>query len=374
MFGNLGQRVRHPGRVVAGVVVGALIVGGVTYAAIPNTITAQITACYPTSGVNKGVLRVIDAQAGVKCPVGQVAISWQQRGTRYRGAWKSTVGYSANDIVSSGGSSYVALVANTNVAVSNTTRWAVFAARGATGATGATGAKGAAAPAPANVIWVAASGGNFTSVRLAMNSISGVGQYVINVAPGTYIETAPIIMKNNVDLVGSGQGRTTITCACAQGLNPGLHSTVYAGGDINGGIRDLTLVNTGGLSSVSVALEVDQVTAKFSIVDTTLIATNGAVPLSQAMGMWIRLGSNHLAIDRVTTHVSGAPTNYGIFTQGDEVMIRNSFIEALGAGNSVWNDGSGIRMVDSIVNGPTRLMIGRCFDVFDINYDIFSCG
>ena len=169
MFGNLGQRVRHPGRVVAGVVVGALIVGGVTYAAIPNTVTTQITACYPTSGVNKGVLRVIDAQAGVKCPVGQVAISWQQRGTRYRGAWKSTVAYAANDIVSSAGSSYVALVASTNVAVTNTTRWAVFAARGATGA------KGTAAPSPSNVIWVAKSGGNFTSVRLAMNSITGAG-------------------------------------------------------------------------------------------------------------------------------------------------------------------------------------------------------
>ena len=75
---------------------GALIAGGVTYAAIPSSTTGQITACY---GLDK-VLKVVDST----CPAGTTKLTWQSKGTRFVGVWSSTKSYQPNDIVTSGGS------------------------------------------------------------------------------------------------------------------------------------------------------------------------------------------------------------------------------------------------------------------------------
>ena len=51
-----------------------------------------------------------------------------------------------------------------------------------------------AASRPAQVVWVAKSGGDFTSVALALASItdnSAARPYLIKVAPGTYEEPGP---------------------------------------------------------------------------------------------------------------------------------------------------------------------------------------
>ena len=111
---------------------------------------------------------------------------------------------------------------------------------------------------------------------------------------------APAFLKDNVDLEGSGQGRTTITCACA--LAAGSRSTLYAGGGIGTEVRHLTVTNPGGAANVSVALELDGTGASFSVIDTTLSATNGSGPSFSAMTMWIRNGASHPHID----HVSGS--------------------------------------------------------------------
>jgi hypothetical protein len=52
---------------LAGLVVGLAAGGTFAWAAIPNSTSGATTACYPTSGTNKGVLRVIDYQAGSRC-------------------------------------------------------------------------------------------------------------------------------------------------------------------------------------------------------------------------------------------------------------------------------------------------------------------
>jgi hypothetical protein len=51
----------------------------VAYAAIPDSTSGQITACYPTSGPNEGQLSVIDPSAGQTCGAGTAALAWQQR-------------------------------------------------------------------------------------------------------------------------------------------------------------------------------------------------------------------------------------------------------------------------------------------------------
>lgn len=118
--------------------------GGAAWAAIPDTSTARITACYPTSGTSKGSLRVIDT--GQSCRSGERAVSWQSRGLRYRGAWSSTASYSRDDVVTSGGSTYVAKATSKGVSVTNTTSWALLVQRGATGPAGAAGPTGPPGP------------------------------------------------------------------------------------------------------------------------------------------------------------------------------------------------------------------------------------
>jgi YVTN family beta-propeller protein len=90
------------GVVALALVVGLGVAGGVGWAAIPNSASKQITACYPSSGTNRGVLSVVDAQAGGTCPAGDATISWQQNGLRWAGAWSPTTAYYANDLVSYG--------------------------------------------------------------------------------------------------------------------------------------------------------------------------------------------------------------------------------------------------------------------------------
>lgn len=82
----------------------AIVVGGVSWAVIPDSANGTITACYPTSGTNKGALRVIDYQAGQRCATGEAALQWQRNQLRWRGVWSSTASYAANDAVQYNGS------------------------------------------------------------------------------------------------------------------------------------------------------------------------------------------------------------------------------------------------------------------------------
>lgn len=96
-------------------------------------------------------------------------------------------------------------------------------------------------PAMGNVVLVAKSGGHFTSIQSALDSIvsaSPVTPYLVLVGPGIYQEQ--VVMKPYVDIQGSGQGVTTIS---------------WAGGDLsqqtlfgasNAELRHLTVRNTGG--------------------------------------------------------------------------------------------------------------------------------
>jgi hypothetical protein len=68
----LGRRVRWA---ALGAIVGALAVGGVAWADIPDS--GVIQGCYKTVG---GSLRVIDASLGESCKVGETSLSWNQSG------------------------------------------------------------------------------------------------------------------------------------------------------------------------------------------------------------------------------------------------------------------------------------------------------
>jgi hypothetical protein len=60
-----------------GAFVGATLVTGVAWAAIPNSPAGTITGCYAKTG---GALRIIDRQAGKKCKSTEKELSWAQVG------------------------------------------------------------------------------------------------------------------------------------------------------------------------------------------------------------------------------------------------------------------------------------------------------
>ena len=125
---------------------------------------------------------------------------------------------------------------------------------------GPAGADGQDAESPARVIWVADDGtGDFALLSAALASItdaSATKPYVIKIAPGVYTETATVALKDYVDVEGSGQGVTTIECACSSNETaPKKHlaAVVQAGAQdgltgvgVIAEIRHLTISNTGG--------------------------------------------------------------------------------------------------------------------------------
>lgn len=137
MLRRLGSRA-----LLVGLVIGLAAGGTFAWAAIPATSTGNIVACYPTSGTSKGALRVVDYQAGQRCISGEAQLTWPTRGFRWRGPWFGSVAYGVNDVVRYNGSAYIAKLANTNVAPTNTTNWALMVSVGSTGPTGVAGPTG----------------------------------------------------------------------------------------------------------------------------------------------------------------------------------------------------------------------------------------
>ena len=102
----------------------------------------------------------------------------------------------------------------------------------------------------ANRIVVAKSGGDFSSVQAAIDSItaaSGESPYLVWIAPGTYNEV--VTMKPFVHLQGAGEGATVISSDISSGPVVSERPTTPTAGTLrlaaNSTLRDLTVVNTG---------------------------------------------------------------------------------------------------------------------------------
>ncbi len=156
-------------------------------------------------------------------------------------------------------------------------------AQGATGATGPPGADGVDAESPARVLWVADDGtGDFDTVSDALTAASSTTAdepFLVRIAPGRYTETGTLVVPEHVDVVGSGQGITTITCACTSGgsITTGFYSVIVL--TTGSALRHVTVEHPGG--------------PIFSV------------------GVFTK-GSGPIAVSHVTARASGATTNYGV--------------------------------------------------------------
>jgi hypothetical protein len=162
--------------------------------------------------------------------------------------------------------------------------WSAAGVPGPTGPQGPKGDKGdpgTPAPFPSNVIIVAKSGGHFTSIQAAVNSITNASdsnRYLVWVAPGTYNES--VTMKNFVDLQGAGEKLTKIDggplLAVTGTQNSSIRDLTAVGTVVvvaSGGadLTNVTVINVGGLTGIYAVGggQLDNVTVKMDLTNST---------------------------------------------------------------------------------------------------------
>ncbi|MDJ0655036.1 MAG: hypothetical protein QNJ40_12820 [Xanthomonadales bacterium] len=184
--------------------------------------------------------------------------------------------------------------------------------------------------APPNVIMVAPSGGDFTSVTAAVNAIgvdpsypasSASNRYLVKVAPGEY-DNEDIDMKPYVDIEGSGQGVTVLrSVAGAGGITPDAATLVGAD---NAELRDITV-------EIEAAAPGNWIFAIYTATDTTFrnvtASANGG---DKARGMFIAAGGNAVLVDVILIATSATDSNLGLDLFGGEAFADGLFVQASG--------------------------------------------
>ena len=124
-----------------------------------------------------------------------------------------------------------------------------------------------------NVVIVAKSGGDYTSVATALSEItpSESSRYLVFVAPGTYEETELCEVMPYVHLKGSGQNATVITSA-RSGATPGTDGATVRLYD-NARISECTIGNTGSSSNFGIGVWSFEATRDAEIFSTNIAVT-----------------------------------------------------------------------------------------------------
>lgn len=168
---------------------------------------------------------------------------------------------------------------------------------GPAGPAGPPGAQGAPGVDPANIIWVASSGGDFTTVSAALASISdndATHRYLIKLAPGTYTENNGIDMKNYVDIEGSGL--TSVISSTGSGTSG---AAVRFSGMIHAELRDVSVTTT-GTRGVFFTSQGDPADARLTNASVT------ATGVSDFIAYAVALDNGRATISGVTAVAAGA--------------------------------------------------------------------
>jgi hypothetical protein len=240
-----------------------------------------------------------------------------------------------------------------------------------------------------NVVVVAKSGGDYTTIQGALDSItdsSDTNRYLVYVAPGVYTER--VTMVENVDIQGSGELTTKITYP---GDSNWAKCTLM--GSNNAEVRFLTVENTGGdmyavavFNPGTVSLRFTHVTAtalggtnfsmgmynyylsSVTMMDFTISASGG----NNSYGVYNYQSSS--VMKDVTVSASGGSNNYGIYNSGGEgpytVEVNNSQIT--GGTNTIYTTGPfTVRIGASLLSGGATSGTMTCAGVYDENYTFY---
>lgn len=236
-----------------------------------------------------------------------------------------------------------------------------------------------------NVVTVAKSGGDYTSIQSALNSItdaSATNHFLVWVGPGTYSEQ--VTMKQYVDIQGSGEQVTKITFPGGQDE---LSSTVL--GASNAELRFLT-VESSGASVWSEAIL--NVTASPSLLHVSALVSGSA---ETKIGIYSVSGSAP-QLDNVAVTVQSGVFVYGVFNENSSTSMNNSTVAVASGTQSIGiaTTGTGTTTITnssitdssatiSIAAGNVKVATSRlaggpvvgpvtCAGVYDENYAFFA--
>lgn len=234
-----------------------------------------------------------------------------------------------------------------------------------------------------NVIVVAKSGGDYSKIMDAVNSISGANdenRFLVKVMPGVYDER--VTMKAHVDIEGSGELTTKITQPGSGGYTP----TVF--GANNAELRFLTIENTGNnphavgvyndstsprLTHVTISAVGGWGTSNYGVYNyySSAILTNVTITVSggagaEATGVYNYVSSSTLQTSEI--NASAGMNSWGVRNDNDggapTIKITNSRITA--ATNTIKN-ASGVVMyiATSLLYGGYPNAVGTFKCVYD---------
>ena len=169
-----------------------------------------------------------------------------------------------------------------------------------------------------NLVIVAKSGGNFTTITDALNSITEAAadnHYLIYVAPGTYIEQ--VTMKQYVDIEGAGELATKITSLSRDSENTG---TLVGANDAE--LRFLTVENTGG-KAYAVAIFIPAASLRL-----TKVSASASGGVNYNYGVYSR--SSLPTMTNVSASASGGMNSYGVYNWVSSSTMTNVTATASG--------------------------------------------
>jgi hypothetical protein len=236
------------------------------------------------------------------------------------------------------------------------------------GVAGPAGANGVNAESPARVIWVADDGtGDYLLLSSALTAIDGstlpaataAKPYVIKIAPGTYTETEPVVLKDYVDVEGSGQDITTINCACSTDIPAVISATT-----ITAEIRHLTINNTGS-GFLAFGVYTDSVAdGSFSMLHVTATATGSTGNYG------VYNSSSSPSMNNVTATATGGTTGFGVYNFDSSSPSMNNVTATAtgGLGNyGVYNSSSSPSMNNVTATGEAlaNTALSTAFGVYN---------
>jgi hypothetical protein len=177
-----------------------------------------------------------------------------------------------------------------------------------------------------NVVVVAKSGGDYTGVQAAIDSISDAAAdnpYLVWVAPGVYNET--VTMKPYVHLQGAGQEATVISSTASSSAWPPTPATLLLASDTS--LRDLTVGNS-GTGVRNVALIATAGMTRTLVADVTARAQGGG---TRNYAIFLIGSGTGVTLQQVTALAENASYNHGLVNySGAAAVLRGGSFTALG--------------------------------------------
>lgn len=201
----------------------------------------------------------------------------------------------------------------------------------------------------ANIVTVAKQHGDFTNPVTALASIvdaSETNPYTLVIGPGIYeLGSQQLIMKEYVEIVGSGQNSTVLR-GSVSGSTTSQSTSSLAVGANNASIRGLTIENIDGLSLLSIGLYNDGTSP--AVEDITIVISGG----SYQFGIYNINSSSPIIMDSTISILNGSINQIGVANVDSSGTFDRSTITVADGGwiqLGINNNGSTFAVADSTI-------------------------